>query len=75
MCSNLRYARLESAWNVWMLTAIFFCFICFVDGSQENTNEEAPENNPAYTTVYVGNLSHEVIRNAWNFDNFLHIAD
>ncbi|GMY17697.1 oligouridylate-binding protein 1B-like [Fagus crenata] len=30
------------------------------DGSQENTNEEAPENNPAYTTVYVGNLSHEV---------------
>uniref|UniRef100_A0A5B7BFT1 Putative oligouridylate-binding protein 1B isoform X1 n=1 Tax=Davidia involucrata TaxID=16924 RepID=A0A5B7BFT1_DAVIN len=30
------------------------------DGGQENTNEEAPENNPAYTTVYVGNLSHEV---------------
>jgi len=30
------------------------------DGSQENINEEAPENNPAYTTVYVGNLSHEV---------------
>ncbi|KAJ6995388.1 RNA-binding protein 208 isoform X2 [Populus alba] len=29
-------------------------------GSQENTNEEAPENNPAYTTVYVGNLSHVV---------------
>ncbi|KAF3944549.1 hypothetical protein CMV_028986, partial [Castanea mollissima] len=29
------------------------------DGSQENINEEAPENNPAYTTVYVGNLSHE----------------
>ncbi|KAB1204452.1 Oligouridylate-binding protein 1B [Morella rubra] len=30
------------------------------DVGQENTNEEAPENNPAYTTVYVGNLSHEV---------------
>ncbi|KAL4636820.1 hypothetical protein ACB092_03G036000 [Castanea dentata] len=30
------------------------------DGSQENINEEAPENNPAYTTVYLGNLSHEV---------------
>ncbi|CAN1792018.1 RNA-binding protein 208 [Linum perenne] len=27
---------------------------------QENSNEEAPENNPAYTTVYVGNLSYEV---------------
>ncbi|CAI0438838.1 unnamed protein product [Linum tenue] len=29
-------------------------------GGQETSNEEAPENNPAYTTVYVGNLSHEV---------------
>ncbi|KAF2313575.1 hypothetical protein GH714_011811 [Hevea brasiliensis] len=29
------------------------------EGGQENTNEDAPENNPAYTTVYVGNLSHE----------------
>jgi hypothetical protein len=40
----------------------FFYFLCFVDGGQESTIEgEAPENNPAYTTVYVGNLSHEVI--------------
>ncbi|XP_043706424.1 RNA-binding protein 208-like [Telopea speciosissima] len=30
------------------------------DGGMENINEEAPENNPAYTTVYVGNLAHEV---------------
>ncbi|KDP33409.1 hypothetical protein JCGZ_06980 [Jatropha curcas] len=30
------------------------------EGCQENANEDAPENNPAYTTVYVGNLSHEV---------------
>ncbi|KAF5456563.1 hypothetical protein F2P56_026033 [Juglans regia] len=30
------------------------------DGGLENINEEAPENNLAYTTVYVGNLSHEV---------------
>ncbi|CAL9167017.1 unnamed protein product [Musa hybrid cultivar] len=30
------------------------------DGGQENSNEMAPENNPAYTTVYVGNLAHEV---------------
>ncbi|XP_074562362.1 oligouridylate-binding protein 1B-like isoform X2 [Curcuma longa] len=26
----------------------------------ENTKEDAPENNPQYTTVYVGNLSYEV---------------
>ncbi|KAG6497091.1 hypothetical protein ZIOFF_044978 [Zingiber officinale] len=30
------------------------------DGAQESTNEMIPENNPAYTTVYVGNLAHEV---------------
>lgn len=30
------------------------------DGAQDNTNAEAPEHNPAYTTVYVGNLAHEV---------------
>ncbi|CAA6671191.1 unnamed protein product [Spirodela intermedia] len=29
------------------------------DGGQE-ASSEAPENNPAYTTVYVGNLAHEV---------------
>ncbi|CAL9118844.1 unnamed protein product [Musa textilis] len=30
------------------------------DDSQENTNDDSPENNPQYTTVYVGNLAHEV---------------
>ncbi|KAJ7966030.1 Oligouridylate-binding protein like [Quillaja saponaria] len=29
-------------------------------GGQESNNEDAPENNPAYTTVYVGNLPHDV---------------
>ncbi|XP_064954086.1 oligouridylate-binding protein 1-like isoform X2 [Musa acuminata AAA Group] len=29
-----------------------------VDG-QDNTNDDGPENNPQYTTVYVGNLAHE----------------
>ncbi|RRT79871.1 hypothetical protein B296_00018111 [Ensete ventricosum] len=28
--------------------------------SQENANDDSPENNPQYTTVYVGNLAHEV---------------
>ncbi|XP_042462057.1 oligouridylate-binding protein 1-like isoform X2 [Zingiber officinale] len=27
---------------------------------QENANDDGPENNPQYTTVYVGNLAHEV---------------
>ncbi|KAM7517622.1 hypothetical protein LguiB_016584 [Lonicera macranthoides] len=30
------------------------------EDGQEKTNEDAPENNPLYTTVYVGNLSPEV---------------
>ncbi|KAL0552937.1 hypothetical protein IC582_012072 [Cucumis melo] len=29
------------------------------DGGQEKSNEDAPENNPQYTTVYVGNLAPE----------------
>ena len=38
------------------------CFpynFCAGDG-QERRNEDAPENNPQYTTVYVGNLAPEV---------------
>ncbi|GKV17962.1 hypothetical protein SLEP1_g28405 [Rubroshorea leprosula] len=30
------------------------------DDGQEKTNDDAPENNPQYTTVYVGNLASEV---------------
>ncbi|GKV47669.1 hypothetical protein SLEP1_g54548 [Rubroshorea leprosula] len=30
------------------------------DGKETTTNSEAPENNPQYTTVYVGNLAPEV---------------
>ncbi|XP_027354275.1 oligouridylate-binding protein 1-like isoform X2 [Abrus precatorius] len=30
------------------------------DGGQDNNNEDSPENNPSYTTVYVGNLPHDV---------------
>lgn len=34
--------------------------IDFADDGHEKSNEEAPENNPQYTTVYVGNLAPEV---------------
>ncbi|XP_072978652.1 oligouridylate-binding protein 1B-like [Typha angustifolia] len=30
------------------------------EDGRENANDDAPENNPQYTTVYVGNLAHEV---------------
>ncbi|KAG8099377.1 hypothetical protein GUJ93_ZPchr0013g37087 [Zizania palustris] len=30
------------------------------EDGKEKTNEDAPENNPQYRTVYVGNLAHEV---------------
>lgn len=34
-------------------------FFPFVDDGQEKTNDDAPESNPQYTTVYVGNLAPE----------------
>ncbi|KAH9626205.1 hypothetical protein KSS87_000084 [Heliosperma pusillum] len=34
-------------------------FSIFLEDGKENTNSEAPENNPQYTTVYVGNLPPE----------------
>lgn len=40
------------------LTNMFYS-ICTEDG-KETSNSDAPENNPQYTTVYVGNLAPEV---------------
>lgn len=36
-----------------------FYLIIFVEEGQETTNDDAPEKNPQYTTVYVGNLAPE----------------
>ncbi|GJN11034.1 hypothetical protein PR202_ga29193 [Eleusine coracana subsp. coracana] len=33
------------------------------EDGKDRANEDAPENNPLYRTVYVGNLSHEVTQN------------
>ncbi|KAL5204984.1 hypothetical protein ABZP36_009855 [Zizania latifolia] len=33
------------------------------EGGKDNSNEDGPENNPQYTTVYVGNLPHDVNSN------------
>lgn len=38
---------------------VFFIFDHAEDG-KETTSTDAPENNPQYTTVYVGNLASEV---------------
>lgn len=55
------------AWDM-IFTYMYLCcfrdynhniFPCADDG-QEKTNDDAPENNPQYTTVYVGNLAPEV---------------
>ncbi|CAK7356486.1 unnamed protein product [Dovyalis caffra] len=40
------------------------------EDGKEATNNEAPENNPQYTTVYVGNLAPE----ARNFSHHLHVT-
>lgn len=36
------------------------CIIYFAEDGQDSTSEDGPENNPQYTTVYVGNLAPEV---------------
>ncbi|KAL5995148.1 Oligouridylate-binding protein 1B [Asimina triloba] len=33
--------------------------VAYAEDGQETTNDDAPENNPQYTTVYVGNLAPE----------------
>lgn len=37
---------------------------------QEESQGDAPENNPQYTTVYVGNLAHEVSNDHRRFFGF-----
>uniref|UniRef100_J3N9M4 RRM domain-containing protein n=1 Tax=Oryza brachyantha TaxID=4533 RepID=J3N9M4_ORYBR len=41
------------------------------EGGKDNTNEDGPENNPQYTTVYVGNLPHDV--NSNDVHRFFHL--
>lgn len=36
-----------------------FCYLDCAEDGKETTNSDAPENNPQYTTVYVGNLASE----------------
>ena len=38
---------------------------------KENANEDGPENNPQYTTVYVGNLPHDI--NSNDVHRFFHL--
>lgn len=43
------------------LSSIIHYIFPFVEDGQEKANEDAPENNSQYTTVYVGNLASEVL--------------
>lgn len=54
--NHLLFPRFGCPPNV-MITKYLYC--CAEDG-QETTNDDGPENNPQYTTVYVGNLAPEV---------------
>lgn len=42
-----------------MIFAYGWLFFFFVEDGQETTNDDTPEKNPQYTTVYVGNLAPE----------------
>lgn len=39
--------------------------VACADDGQEKSNDDAPENNPQYTTVYVGNLAPEARKLFW----------
>lgn len=52
------YVIFQFELSVLICVCAFFFFGGAEDG-QENTNDDGPENNPQYTTVYVGNLAHE----------------
>ncbi|KAG2558819.1 hypothetical protein PVAP13_8NG339000 [Panicum virgatum] len=36
---------------------------CYAKAGKENSNEDGPENNPLFTTVYVGGIPHEATNN------------
>lgn len=42
------------------LNSLFICLFGIVEDGKEAANSDAPENNPQYTTVYVGNIAPEV---------------
>ena len=57
-CHPCHFVATESL--MCLLNFVFFWH--FPEDGKEATNSEAPENNPQYTTVYVGNLAPEVMK-------------
>lgn len=47
---------------------------CVDDGQEKSSSEDAPGNNPQYTTVYVGNLAPEVYY-YYNYYLFFHLMN
>ena len=60
MC--IRWLILSFLFTNMSILFVMDCFLHFSEDGKEATNSEAPENNPQYTTVYVGNLAPEVMR-------------
>lgn len=52
--------------NIWGLHIIFS--FRGAEDAKETSNSDAPENNPLYTTVYVGNLAPEVRISFYNLN-------
>jgi hypothetical protein len=55
--------RLKGKKGVRRLTSLYRLknYVGYTEAGKENACEDDPENNPQFTTVYVGNLPHEVI--------------
>ena len=60
MC--IRWLILSFLFTNMSILFVMDCFLHFSEDGKEATNSEAPENNPQYTTVYVGNLAPEVMK-------------
>lgn len=43
-----------------IVVVLHLIYFSIAEDGKEVTNSDAPENNPQYTTVYVGNLAQEV---------------
>jgi hypothetical protein len=52
----------QNAWTIFYLCILqpMFCCAELCQEEHQEVTGDGPENNPQYTTVYVGNLAHEV---------------
>jgi hypothetical protein len=68
-CSQVALCFVTLLWLCETTKMVNYSYFSCAEDGMEAPNNEAPENNPQYTTVYVGNLSPE----ARNFSSYLHV--